>query len=55
MGRVIRAKRKTLEKSLKEFTKREKAKKLFDSEGKIDLSFTLEELIGRRKKDVPHR
>jgi len=55
MERVIRAKRKTLEKSLKEFTKRKKGKKLLDSEGKIDLSFTLEELIGRRKKDVPHR
>ncbi|MBS3907676.1 MAG: hypothetical protein KGZ49_11645 [Syntrophaceae bacterium] len=55
MGRVIRAKRKTLEKTLKEFTKRKKANKLLDSEGKIGFSFTLEELIARRKKDVPHR
>jgi hypothetical protein len=55
MGKVIRAKTKTLEQSLKGFTKREKAKKLLDYEGGIDLSYSLSGSIERREKDVPHR
>jgi hypothetical protein len=47
--------RTTVEKTLKEYTRRKKAKKLLNLEGKIDLSFTLEEFIARRKKDSPHR
>ena len=41
--------------ALEEFIKRRKAKKLIELEGKIELSFTLDEFIERRRKDVPHR
>jgi Arc/MetJ family transcription regulator len=50
-----KTKKDAVEKALEEFVRRRKAKKLLDLEGKIALSFTLEEFIGRRKKDVPHR
>ena len=50
-----KTKKDAVEKALEEFVRRRKAKKLLDLEGKIDLSFTLEELIGRRKRDVSHR
>lgn len=50
-----KTKKDAVEKALEEFVRRRKAKKLLDLEGKVDLSFTLEEFIGRRKKDVPHR
>lgn len=51
----VKTKRKAVERALEEFIRRRKAKKLLDFEGKIELSYTLNELIGRRKKDVPHR
>jgi hypothetical protein len=51
----VRTKKEVVKKTLKEYTRRKKAKKLLNLEGKIDLSFTLEEFIARRKKDVPHR
>ena len=51
----VKTKKDAVEKALEEFVRRRKAKKLLDLEGKIELSFTLEELIGRRKRDVPHR
>ncbi len=44
-----------VELALSEFIKRRKARKLLELEGKIELSFTAEELLKRRKKDVPHR
>jgi Arc/MetJ family transcription regulator len=51
----VKTKKDAVEKALEEFVRRRKAKKLLDLEGKVELSFTLEEFIGRRKKDVPHR
>lgn len=51
----VRTKKDAIEKALEEFVRRRKAKKLLDLEGKVELSFTLEEFIGRRKRDVPHR
>lgn len=51
----VKTKKDAVEKALEEYVRRRKAKKLLDLEGKIDLSFSLEELIGRRKKDVPRR
>ncbi len=51
----VKTKKDAVEKALEEFVRRRKAKKLLDLEGKVELSFTLEEFIGRRKTDVPHR
>jgi Arc/MetJ family transcription regulator len=51
----VKTKKDAVEKALEEFVRRRKAKKLLDLEGKVELSFTLEEFIGRRKRDVPHR
>ena len=51
----VKTKKDAVEKALEEFVRRRKARKLLDLEGKVELSFTLEEFIGRRKKDVPHR
>ncbi len=51
----VKTKKEAVEKALEEFVRRRKAKKLLDLEGKVELSFTLEEFIGRRKRDVPRR
>jgi Arc/MetJ family transcription regulator len=51
----VKTKKEAVEKALEEFVRRRKTKKLLDYEGKIELSFTLNEFLGRRKKDVPHR
>jgi Arc/MetJ family transcription regulator len=51
----VKTKKEAVEKALEEFIRRRKAKKLLDYEGKIELSFTPNELIERRRKDVPHR
>jgi Arc/MetJ family transcription regulator len=51
----VRTKKEAVDKILKEYTRRKKAKKLLALEGKIALSFTLEEFNARRRKDVPHR
>ncbi|HUI46550.1 MAG TPA: type II toxin-antitoxin system VapB family antitoxin [Nitrospirota bacterium] len=51
----VKTKKDAVEKALEEFVRRRKAKKLLDLEGKVELSFRLEEFIGRRKRDVPHR
>jgi Arc/MetJ family transcription regulator len=40
--------------ALAEYVMRKKANKLLDLEGKIDLTYTLDELLKRRRKDVPH-
>ena len=50
-----RTKKEAVEIALDEFIRRRKARKLLDLEGKVDLSFTLKELLVRRKKDVPYR
>ena len=50
-----KTKKDAVEKALEEFVRRRKAKKLLDLEGKVELSFTLEEFTGRRKRDVPRR
>lgn len=51
----VKTKRKAVERALEEFIRRRKAKKLLDFEGKIELSYSLNDLIRRRRKDVPHR
>jgi Arc/MetJ family transcription regulator len=50
-----KTKKEAVEIALYEFIRRKKAKKLLDLEGKVELSFTLKELLSRRKKDVPYR
>jgi len=50
-----KTKKEAIEKALKEFIRRKKSMKLLDLEGKIELSYTVEDLLGRRKKDVPRR
>jgi len=50
-----KTKKETIEKALKELIQRRKSKKLIDLEGKVELSYTVEELTKRRRKDVPHR
>jgi Arc/MetJ family transcription regulator len=50
-----KTKKEAVEKALDEFIKKRKAKKLLELEGKVELSFSLEELLDRRKKDVPDR
>ncbi|OHE58789.1 MAG: hypothetical protein A2Z47_09670 [Thermodesulfovibrio sp. RBG_19FT_COMBO_42_12] len=50
-----KTKKEAVEKALEEFIKRRKSKKLIDLEGKIELSFTLEEFVEGRRKDVPYR
>jgi Arc/MetJ family transcription regulator len=41
--------------ALAEYVMRKKANKLLDLEGKVDLTYNLDELLKRRRKDVPHR
>lgn len=50
-----KTKKEAVEKALEEFIRRRKSKKLIDLEGKVELSFTLDEFIKRRRKDVPNR
>ena len=50
-----KTKKEAVEKALEEFIKRRRAKKLIDLEGKIELSFNLEEFIERRRMNVPYR
>lgn len=50
-----KTKKEAIEKALKEFIRRKKSMKLLDLEGKVELSYTVENLIERRKRDVPHR
>ncbi len=51
----VRTKKEAVEMALEEFIKRRKARRLIDLEGKIELSFTLNEFIEQRRRDVPHR
>lgn len=50
-----KTKKEAVERALSEFIRRRKSRKLLDLEGKIELSFTVEDLIKRRRRDVPHR
>jgi Arc/MetJ family transcription regulator len=50
-----KTKKQAVEKALKEFVQRRKAKALLDLEGKVELSLSVTELIERRHKDVSHR
>jgi Arc/MetJ family transcription regulator len=50
-----KTKKEAVEKALEDYIKRRRSKKLIDLEGKVDLQFTVEELVKRRRKDVPHR
>jgi len=50
-----KTKKEAVEKALEEYIKRRKSKKLLGLEGKIELSFNLEEFLERRGKDVPCR
>ena len=50
-----KSKRDAVEKALEEFVRRRKARKLIELEGKMELSYTPDQLLERRKKDVPHR
>ena len=51
----LKTKKAVVEKALEEFIRKRKARKILDLEGKMELSFGLEELIKQRRKDVPHR
>jgi len=50
-----KTKRETVEEALREFIRRRKSRKLLNLEGKVELSFSADDLIRRRRKDVPHR
>ncbi len=50
-----RTKKEAIEKALKELIRKKKSMKLLELEGKIDLSYTVDDLLKRRKKDVPRR
>jgi Arc/MetJ family transcription regulator len=51
----LKTKKAVVEKALEEFIRKRKARKILDLEGKVELSFGVEELIKQRRKDVPHR
>jgi Arc/MetJ family transcription regulator len=44
-----------IETALMDFIRRKKSRKLLELEGKIELSYTLNDLLRDRKKDVPDR
>jgi Arc/MetJ family transcription regulator len=50
-----KTKKEAVEKALEDYIKRRRSKKLIDLEGKVDLQFTVEELVKKRRKDVSHR
>ncbi len=50
-----RTKKEAVERALEEFVRRRRSKRLIDLEGKVELSFTLQEFLKRRKGDVPYR
>jgi Arc/MetJ family transcription regulator len=49
-----KTKKETIEKALREFIRKRRSRKLLDLEGKVELSYKVEDLIKRRRKDVPH-
>jgi len=50
-----KSKKAAVEKALEEFVRRRKARRLIDLEGKVDLAYTVDAFLERRKRDVPHR
>jgi Arc/MetJ family transcription regulator len=50
-----KTKKEAVEIALDEFIRRRRAKKLLDLEGKVELAYTLETFLERRRKDVPYR
>ncbi len=50
-----KTKKDAVEIALEEFIRRRRARKLLELKGKIELAFTTNELIARRRRDVPHR
>jgi Arc/MetJ family transcription regulator len=50
-----KTKKEAVEKAMTEFVQRRRSRKLLDLEGKVELACTVEDLIKRRRKDVPHR
>ena len=50
-----RTKRAAVETAMREFVRRKKARKLLALEGQVDLAGTVEDLIRRRRADVPRR
>ena len=50
-----KTKRDAIEAALAEYVRRRKARRLLDLKGSVELSTTLDELLKRRKKDVPYR
>jgi hypothetical protein len=50
-----RSKKEAVEKALEEFVNRRKAKRLIDLEGKVELSFDLNEFVKERRRNVPRR
>ena len=44
-----------VEKALEEFIRRRRARRILELEGKLELAFGVDELVRRRRKDVPHR
>lgn len=50
-----KTKKDAVEVALSEYVRRKKARRLLELEGKVDLSFSLDDLLERRSRDVPHR
>ncbi len=50
-----KTKKEAVEKAMKDYIQRRKSLRLLDLEGKVELSYTVQELLKRRRKDVPHR
>jgi Arc/MetJ family transcription regulator len=48
-----KTKKDAVEAALVEYVRKKKARKLLDLEGKIELTYTLNQLLERRRKDVP--
>lgn len=49
-----RTKKEAVEVALEDFVRRRRARRLLELEGKVELSFTLDQFLAERKKDVPH-
>jgi Arc/MetJ family transcription regulator len=50
-----KTKKDAVEAALTDYVMRRKARRLLDLEGKIELRYTVDELLERRREDVPHR
>lgn len=50
-----RTKKEAVEVALEDFVRRRRARRLLELEGKVELSFTLDQFLAERRKDVPHR